>query len=896
MAGAALHVNIATVSTGVYFIHLFCAGTYLALGGYVVARNPRSALNLTCAALNLCFAHWSASLAVSHYPGVSRETAALFYSIGCFAWGSFASFAGLFVAAFLRPTLLRSVPFLVALFAPAVLTIYAQWTGRLASSYPRAPWGYTYTLQNSVWAYAYLAYYGLYMLLAVGFMWFSGRFSGNALQRQQARILAGAAVVPLVLSTLTDVVLPCLGSSVIPDMAPDFMLVWALALVFVIAEYRMLELSPAGAADEIVRNMSDALLLVDRAGSIVRANTAAAALLGRDDAALRSMHVAELLSDRRCVGTPWTAHCRGEIALLRGDGSRVEVLFSASPLVSAGQRLGTVCVATDISELKRAELRLREAHQALESKVKARTADLSTTNDALAREVDARRKSEERMRLLLDTMQEGVWVVDARGRTAFVNHRLADMLQFSAAELLDKSPSEFADEVSQQSIERALAREEGAKTSEADWLLRSKDGKRLNTIVQIAPLHEHGRYAGAVLTVLDVTERTRLQNGLAQADRLASLGVLAAGVGHEINNPLTYVLSALHELSDRLASPQATSQDRAPLLEFASEALQGAQRVRDIVRDLRDFTRPKASSFVAMNVNRAIDSAVSIAANEIRFRARLTRDLQELPSVVGSFNRLSQVFLNLLVNAAHSITSGRIEDNEIVLRTRCDDTRVIVEVSDTGHGIAPEILGKLFDPFFTTKDDGQGTGLGLWICHQTIRAHGGSIEVQSQLGRGTTVRVTLPVVGGSSVLTVPHPSTPEPESLPRGRVLAVDDEKMIRRAFERSLGEHYDLVMAESGEQAQQILQKDTAFDVILCDLMMPGMSGMELYAWLTKFDPGLSKRVVFVTGGGVTEQARDLLDHTKNPVVSKPFEPRDIRAAVRRVRQRHLRNARRAG
>jgi len=172
----------------------------------------------------------------------------LFYSIGSFGWGSAASFAGLFAAAFLRPALLRSKGFLAALFAPAVVTIYAQWTGRLARDYPAAPWGFTYLWRDSPWVRAFFAFYLGYSVLSLVAMLLASRKLQSPLQAQQARILGLSGIIPFALATLTDVVLPQLGAITLPDMAPDFMLVWAVALVVSIGQYRLFGLSPAAAA------------------------------------------------------------------------------------------------------------------------------------------------------------------------------------------------------------------------------------------------------------------------------------------------------------------------------------------------------------------------------------------------------------------------------------------------------------------------------------------------------------------------------------------------------------------------------------------------------------------------------------------------------------------------
>src|SRR4029079_12566875 len=181
--------------------------------------------------------------------------------------------------------------------------------------------------------------------------------------------------------------------------------------------------------------------------------------------------------------------------------------------------------------------------------------------------------------------------------------------------------------------------------------------------------------------------------------------------------------------------------------EGLAEARQGAERVRNIVRDLRVFARGDEEQSGPVALRRVLDSSINIAWNEIRHRARLVKDYGDTPMVEANESRLGQVFLNLLLNAAHAISEGETERNEIRVSTRTDGRgHAIIEIRDTGGGIPPDIRDRIFDPFFTTKAAGEGTGLGLWICSGILSALGGEISVDSDVGRGSTFRVMLPPV------------------------------------------------------------------------------------------------------------------------------------------------------
>ncbi len=254
-------------------------------------------------------------------------------------------------------------------------------------------------------------------------------------------------------------------------------------------------------------------------------------------------------------------------------------------------------------------------------------------------------------------------------------------------------------------------------------------------------------HAVRIIAIRDVSEREQGQAQLMLTDRLASLGLLAAAVAHEINNPLSFVTTSLGSLDARLRKlaerrPEEPIEDLSSLIQ---KALDGAERVRVIARSLRTFARGADEQRGPFDVRQVIDSTIEIAAPEIRYRAKLVREYGEVAPVAGDASRLAQVFLNLLVNAAQAIPADNPDANQIRVKTAMDEQgRVIVEVTDTGAGIAPDVIGRVFEPFFTTKPAGVGTGLGLAICRELVAEMGGTIGVESQVGIGTTFRISVP--------------------------------------------------------------------------------------------------------------------------------------------------------
>ncbi|MFW5967426.1 MAG: sensor histidine kinase [Persicimonas sp.] len=258
------------------------------------------------------------------------------------------------------------------------------------------------------------------------------------------------------------------------------------------------------------------------------------------------------------------------------------------------------------------------------------------------------------------------------------------------------------------------------------------------------------RMVDATRLIVDHLEARRLNARMAQLDRMTTIGTLATGVAHEINNPLSFVGGniqfALRTVDEKLDVQSGSA--AAEIVEALEDALAGSRRVRDVVRDLHRLARGSRGgddfTIEPVSIEQALETSLNIARNHIERCAHLVVEVDDLPPVMGNEPKLGQVFLNLLVNAAQAIPPGDIESNEVRIEADYDDDEIVVAVSDSGEGIPPEHLDSIFEPFFSTKASEEGTGLGLAISKYIVTTLGGDIEVDSSVGEGTTFRVILP--------------------------------------------------------------------------------------------------------------------------------------------------------
>ncbi|MCK6574514.1 ATP-binding protein [Myxococcota bacterium] len=409
-----------------------------------------------------------------------------------------------------------------------------------------------------------------------------------------------------------------------------------------------------------------------------------------------------------------------------------------------------------------------------------------------------------------------------------------------------------------------------------------------------------GRVSHVVALYRDDTEAHETRGRLALSERLATVGTLAAGVAHEINNPLAFISSNIGWIGSVLEERRdALPGDLWPALDEAlKDATDGVRRVRAIVRDLGTFSGPPRTAPAVVSLRAMVEPTLRILAHELRNRATVRNEIPRDLSALADPQALGQVMLNLVQNAAHAIDPGEPASHRITLTgERLTGGRVRLTVRDTGHGIPPEVAARVFDPFFTTKPVGQGTGLGLSLSRGLVLAMSGRLTFESTPGQGSAFHVDLPGAGVGANPTArtgedvgASKPAPAPIGLSSGgtgrrdRILVIDDEPLLAASLRRLLAPRVEVVGETSGVAALERIAGDTNWSAILLDVMMPEMDGIEVLEALRGLAPDLVPRVILMTGGTFSTETDALWAAYAGPRLTKPFEPEALQAALRAV------------
>jgi two-component system cell cycle sensor histidine kinase/response regulator CckA len=546
-----------------------------------------------------------------------------------------------------------------------------------------------------------------------------------------------------------------------------------------------------------------------------------------------------------------------EAAIVRADGVRAAVGVAMSPVEHDGRRLA-VNFIRDLTERHDAERALS--------------------------------RSEAQFRRLIEAVPEAIWIFDGSG-LCFANAAAARLFGVEdPKDAMGADPRLFAHPedvpVLEQSARAILTRRE--RLAPYEYRARRSDGSWMALEVSSIAIEYEGR--PAVLSFArEVTERKQLEAQTLQADRLATLGMLAGGMAHAINNPLTYVLLNLDHLSTLLPKLAIDPKSSPEALQRLDEVCEGAQRVAAVVRRMRAFARSDDLEQSGVSTREALDVAIEMVGNEIRHRGRLVTEYQDVPPVLARQARLEQALLNLLLHAAQTLPEDAGSGAAVKVGLRTHGDRVLVEVHRSGSAAiagagVPEDPSRPRPeaPFDHVED------VGLAICRSIVASLGGELSVARNEGGGASYRVLLPAAESRHDEAPSKPANTAPSIPPprvaRARVLVVDDDPGVGSALRLMLEDENDVTFVADGREALKYLLGEDAYDVVFCDLMMPEMNGIDIYQALRLNRPGYERRIVFMTGGAFTQDAERFLGQAPNPRLEKPFDLRTLRRIVRQA------------
>jgi PAS domain S-box-containing protein len=621
---------------------------------------------------------------------------------------------------------------------------------------------------------------------------------------------------------------------------------------------------------ELFESLQEGIYITTPEGAILDVNPALVRMLGYDSKEdLLKRQVDEIFVDRAERKTlkhevERQAMLQGrEITLVRKDGTSIVCLNTAAAVRdNSGAVVRYQGALMDITERREIERRL---HQ-----------------------------QQEFARRLVDSFPDLILVLDAASHYTFVSPRCKDVLGYDLEETKDM---EFGGRTHPEDLPSIMSLYSdiiaGKQTfASMEVRVRHKLGDWRRIRFNFSPLgDEKGQIEGVVLSGRDVTELKRLEEQLIQAEKLAAMGQMLAGVAHELNNPLTAILGVTELLREREGADEPTRRQ----LELTHRQ---ARRAARIVQNLLEFSRPASPQKKTLDVNGLLERTLQLHEHSLR-RNNIGVDFHPqagLPGILGDANQLIQVFLNLVTNAEQAIREVR-DTGRIQIRLASTDNRITVTVQDDGIGVRPEALPRIFDPFYTTKRPGGGTGLGLSICMSIIREHGGNIEAESLPAGGSAFTVYLPIAVG-----LPPGSTPAPAEVSAASsealrstavllkdraVLVLDDEESIRMLLEEGLSTHGLHVDGVSTVEEALAIVKRSSYDALLCDLHLSSggfaVDGREAAIRILEA-AGSQKPVVIYMTGDLIELEGEAAKHGVPYFLQKPFRISEVLAMLRDV------------
>jgi PAS domain S-box-containing protein len=611
----------------------------------------------------------------------------------------------------------------------------------------------------------------------------------------------------------------------------------------------------------ISENLTEGIWIIDKDGLTTYVNTSMAAMLRYTPDEMLGKHLFSFMDEhgKELAAMQMERRKQGikeqhDFEFMRKDGIRVYTKLGTSPVTDdKGEYIGAIAGVEDITERRTAETELK--------------------------------LSEERYRILVENANEGIMVAQG-GKFKFVNPKCCQIAGYTEQELLEM-PS-FASIIHPDDAQMVLERHQRRLKGEDlpgiyQFRVITRDSIEKWVTLSTVVINWEGRPA-TLNFLTDITDRKRieeerkiLERQAQVTSRLTSIGEMASGIAHEINNPLTGVVGYA-QLLLKEDLPEKVKKD----LRIIND---GAQRVADIVNRLLVFASQHEIERMPVNINEIIENTLILRSYHLKTNniEVITRLNPSLPLILVDIGQIQEVFLNLIANAETEMKLAH-DRGTLQISTELKDGFILITLKDDGPGIAPENIEKIFNPFFTTREVGQGTGLGLSICHGIISSHKGHISVESKPGQGTTFIVELPVITEDKVSDDSQQSEEEKQPAGKGKILVIDDEKVILEFLNRVLtSEGYNVETVNNAAEALEKVQNQR-YSLMLLDIKMPGISGMQFYRQLEQIARSLANRVVFMTGDVMGTDTKDFLEETGAPYITKPFDIQKLKKQINTI------------
>lgn len=608
----------------------------------------------------------------------------------------------------------------------------------------------------------------------------------------------------------------------------------------------------------VFESSGEALLVTDSVGVIHRANRRARYLLGLGESAVGEINLGNLLAKES-----------GSEVLFLLDSAKVSKLSHIDATLAAGRPVAITARAM----------------------VGPSALLLSVEEGPAAHRRETKRwQVRPELKSVLDSVLTGIVVFDPAGRIRFLNASMGELLGIQPRSLRQVKTAEDLRGILVERLRnpenlsaRWAAFAQGEGEPHLDELEIFRPERRVIERSSRPVLRGDGRNIGWIELYADVTSERHTKSKMLQTEKMAALGQLVSGIAHELNNPLTAIMGYAQLLLGQGLAPEQFSKARLVYDE--------AERACRIVKNLLYFARENKPSHSRVDVNEVIARTVALRSYELKVKnIAIHCDLaQTLPQTMADPYQLQQVILNLLINAEQALAEGCCCPH-VWIRTRRvsrrGSRRIAVEIIDDGPGIPAEISDRVFEPFFTTKPPGVGTGLGLSIVYGIVQQHGGDVSFDSQVGRGTRFVVELPIVAAPTEMVSKSLFLPLAEfaHASRGRVLAVEDEPAVAQLIVD--------VLQEEGHRVEAVLDSKEglarlargSYDLVICDLRMPGLDGPAFYEALVRARSPMQNRILFVTGDMLSSRTREFLEPKRLPHLAKPFLVEELKLAVNRL------------